>query len=111
MKDNYIVNKVFDKINYTAAPLPAGEYANCQFIGCDFSNTNLLFFHFTDCIFNNCNLSMAKLGKTVLMECLFKDCKMPGLHFEHCSAFGLSFRFEKCILNHSSFWENYFQFP
>jgi uncharacterized protein YjbI with pentapeptide repeats len=28
---------------------------------------------------------------------------MLGLHFYNCKAFGLSFLFESCILNHSSF--------
>jgi uncharacterized protein YjbI with pentapeptide repeats len=30
---------------------------------------------------------------------------MLGLQFDHCSAFGLSFRFETCILNHSTFYK------
>lgn len=104
MKENYSVNKIFEKVNYTEAPLPAGEYENCQFIGCNFSNTNFSLIRFTDCVFTSCNLSMVKLGKTVLMETVFKDCKMLGLHFEHCSEFGLSFRFENCVLNHASFY-------
>lgn len=104
MRDNYIVNKTYEKINYTETPLSAGEYENCQFTGCDFSNTNFSLIRFTDCVFSGCNLSLVKLGKTVLMETLFKDCKMLGLHFEHCSEFGLSFRFENCVLNHASFY-------
>jgi uncharacterized protein YjbI with pentapeptide repeats len=30
---------------------------------------------------------------------------MMGLHFENCSSFGLSFRFQNCTINHSSFYK------
>jgi uncharacterized protein YjbI with pentapeptide repeats len=30
---------------------------------------------------------------------------MLGLHFENCNEFGLSFTFENCQLNHSSFYK------
>ena len=30
---------------------------------------------------------------------------MLGLHFENCNQFGLSFNFENCTLNHSSFYK------
>jgi hypothetical protein len=30
---------------------------------------------------------------------------MLGLHFETCNAFGLSFTFENCLLNHSTFYQ------
>jgi len=30
---------------------------------------------------------------------------MLGLHFDNCNEFGLSFSFENCILNHSTFYK------
>lgn len=30
---------------------------------------------------------------------------MLGLHFDHCNNFGLSFTFDDCILNHSTFFK------
>ena len=35
----------------------------------------------------------------------FKDCKMLGLRFDSCNPFGLSFSFDGCQLNHSSFYK------
>lgn len=35
----------------------------------------------------------------------FKDCKMLGLQIENCNEFGLSFQFDSCNLNHSSFFQ------
>lgn len=105
MKENYTVDAIFEKINYTQSALLPGEYEHCQFIHCDFSETNLSLIRFTDCIFSGCNLSLVKLGKTVLMDVFFKDCKMLGLQFNHCSGFGLRLQFEHCNLQHSSFYQ------
>ena len=98
-------NEIFQTINYTLSPLPKGEYENCQFINCDFSDTNFSEMKFIDCEFTGCNLSLVKLGKTIFRDINFKDCKMLGLRFDHCSEFGLAFSFDKCILDHCSFYQ------
>jgi hypothetical protein len=43
--------------------------------------------------------------KTAFRDIKFKGCKMLGLNFEDCNEFGLSFNFENCSLNHSSFYK------
>jgi fluoroquinolone resistance protein len=48
---------------------------------------------------------MVRLAKTDFRGVLFKGCKMLGLRFETCSTFGLSFGFEDCTLNYSSFFQ------
>ncbi|HVX50887.1 MAG TPA: pentapeptide repeat-containing protein [Chitinophagaceae bacterium] len=95
----------FSKINYTQQPLPKGEYEDCSFAYCDFSAASLSGNLFIDCIFINCNLSLAKLHETLLRDVQFKDCKMLGLLFDTCNQFGLSFTFEDCTLNNTSFYK------
>jgi fluoroquinolone resistance protein len=105
MEDLYIQERTFDKTNFTQQPLATGEYEDCTFNHCDFSGMDLSYFVFSRCTFSGCNLSMVKLTKTAFQEVVFKDCKMLGVHFDTCNPFGLSFRFENCILNHSSFYQ------
>lgn len=97
-------DRVFEKIDFTAAPLKTGEYDNCFFLNCNFSETDLSGFKFTGCRFAGCNLSLVKFDKTVLSDSVFKDCKMLGVRFDLCSNFILSFSFDNCTLNHCSFY-------
>ena len=103
MEQVYTADKTFDRIDFTKTPLAKGEYENCVFKSCDFSNSDLSEYKFTDCEFAGCNLSMAKLTKTAFRDTKFKDCKLLGLPFNDCAEFGLSFAFDNCILNHTSF--------
>jgi fluoroquinolone resistance protein len=105
MEPNYFSEKVFDKIDFTQNPLPAGEYEYCTFTNCDFSNADLSGIKFLECGFQACNLSLAKIVKTAFGDIKFKDCKMLGLHFENCHEFGFAVQFDNCILNHSSFYK------
>jgi len=102
---NYIEDKLFDRIKFKEAALEKGEYENCVFKQCDFSNTNLSEFKFSNCEFISSNLSLAVLTKTAFRDVTFNECKILGLHFENCNEFGLSFTFESCQLNHSSFYK------
>lgn len=96
-----IQDKTFEKDD-----LPAkGEYENCVFNNCDFSYNDLSGFVFIDCTFNGCNLSLANLNKTSFRDVDLKNCKMLGLRFDTCNEFGLSFSFDNCQLNHSSFYK------
>ncbi len=88
-----------------ALSLEEAEYENCIFNQCDLSNQDLSGYKFIDCRFNNCNLSMTKLNKTTLQDVDFVDCKLLGIKFETCNPFSLSFSFEGCQLNHSSFYQ------
>lgn len=81
-----------------------GEYENCTFTDCNFSNSDLSEFIFDGCTFFRCNLSLAKLKRTALRDVSFRECKMVGLHFEDCEQIGISFVFDECMLNNSSFF-------
>jgi uncharacterized protein YjbI with pentapeptide repeats len=101
MQKNYIEDQTFSRID----SLTKGEYENCSFNSCNFAEMDLSEFIFTNCIFNSSNLSMVKLNKTAFRDVKFKDCKMLGLRYENCNEFGLSFSFDACQLNHSSFYK------
>jgi fluoroquinolone resistance protein len=99
----------FDRIDFTVKPMEKGEYDNCVFAGCNFSDSDLKEMIFVDCTFDTCNLSMAKLRNATIRNCAFKCCKMLGLRFSDCNQFGLSASFEKCNLNLSSFYKTKFK--
>lgn len=82
-----------------------GEYEQCHFSGCRFHQVDLQETLFISCTFDNCDLSMASLNNTGFQEVKFKDCKLMGLRFDKCQVFLLSFDFEACILNFSSFYQ------
>lgn len=101
MQKTYTVDRTFDGND----SLNKGEYENCIFNGCDFTGSDLSDYQFLDCVFDGCNFSMATLGNTAFRNVQFKECKMLGLQFDTCNEFGLSFYFDGCQLNHSSFYK------
>lgn len=105
MPRNYIEDQTFEQINFQEQTLVKGEYENCEFKQCDFANADLSGFKFSECRFLDCNLSMIRLDGTALREVQFRDCKMLGLHLDACDPFGLSLAFERCQLNHTSFFQ------
>jgi uncharacterized protein YjbI with pentapeptide repeats len=36
---------------------------------------------------------------------MFNSCKLLGLHFDDCNGIGLSFKFDHCTLDHSTFYK------
>jgi fluoroquinolone resistance protein len=103
MKQVFIEEKTFDKIDFTQNPFSKGEYEYCNFVNCNFSHSDLSDIKFLECEFLGCNLSLVNLDRTALKEIKFKDCKMLGLNFGGCNEFGFVVNFDTCILNHSSF--------
>jgi fluoroquinolone resistance protein len=101
----YIEGQKYKKEDYTEKALKKGKYEDCTFSDCIFSNTDLSEIDFTECTFERCNLSMAKLRNTAFKEVKFKDCKLLGLRFDDCNPFLISFNFENCLLNFSSFYK------
>jgi len=85
-------------------PLARGIYESCQFTNCNMAHAAFAEIRWIDCTFTNCDLSMVKLNKVTLNNAVFKGCKLLGVRFDQCHPFGLSFRFEDCILDLSSFY-------
>lgn len=104
MELEYIKETSFDKADFSGNVIKA-EYDRCSFTNCDMSNADMSQSLFLECHFTGCNLSLAQLKKTGFREAHFTDCKMLGLQLGDCDTFNLSFQFENCILNHSSFYK------
>ncbi len=100
----YLADQRFENTNFAEKPLPGKELDGCVFVNCNFERCNLSGVVFAECEFVGCNLSLANLKKTALKEVSFKDCKLLGLRFEECQEFLFAVRFDKCVLNHSSFY-------
>jgi len=105
MKKTYAFDQTLKNQNYTEIRLHKGEYENCIFDGCDFSNGYLDNQNFAECEFIDCNLSNANIAHTIFNDVVFSHCKMMGLKFETLNDFLLSFRFNDCTLNLSSFYQ------
>ncbi|RYY56537.1 MAG: pentapeptide repeat-containing protein [Chitinophagaceae bacterium] len=101
----YFAEKKFEKEVYTAKPLAVGEYEDCEFRHCDFSNSSIAGSVFINCRFTDCNLMMCKTGGTALRDVKFSNCKLLGIRFENCDPFLLSVSFSKCILNLAGFFK------
>jgi len=105
MNQTFIQGKKFNRIDYSKKLKIKGEYENCAFSDCIFSNVDLSKTSFADCSFRNCDFSMAIFSDTTLRDTKFKDCKMIGLHFEDCNKILFSPVFQGCQLNFSSFFK------
>lgn len=81
------------------------DFENCRFVSCDLSEKDISGINFSNCEFSSCNLSMVRMNKTSFHTVVFNDCKMLGLFFDQCNPFGLTFSFNNCILNDSSFYK------
>ena len=100
-----ITDKEFTRTSFRSHPLAKAEYENCTFSACDFSECDLMHFRFIDCSFIMCNLSLIKTNDTSFQQATFKGCKMLGIRFDLCKTFNLSFTFDGCTLDHSSFYK------
>jgi len=105
MNKTFTDNQTFQGVDFTTQTLNKGDYENCTFVNCAFSNLDLSGINFIECIFKNCDLSMAQTVKTVFRDVKFFECKLLGLRFEGRNDFLFSVDFEACQLNLSSFFK------
>jgi uncharacterized protein YjbI with pentapeptide repeats len=103
--DTYIEDQTFEKLDTITRPLAKGTYDHCTFLNGDLASANLSEFKFIDCTFSCCNLSMVAVSAAVFRDVNFAGCKMMGILFNQADKFGLSIRFEDCVLDHSSFYQ------
>ncbi|QED39043.1 pentapeptide repeat-containing protein [Antarcticibacterium arcticum] len=105
MQASLIENQDFKNKDFTAEELYPAEFESCIFTNCNFSQQNLGPFSFIDCKFENCDFSLSQFAGTTLRDVLFSNCKLMGLRFDACNPFLLSFEFQDCILDFSSFYK------
>lgn len=101
----FIEDQIFEGVDFREQELVKGEYENCVFKNCILTNCNLSGQRFSECRFESCDLSMTNLAGTSLINAQFRSCKMLGVRFDTCNKLLLSFSFEGCVLNFSSFYQ------
>jgi len=101
----FIEGKKFENLKFQDTLLDTGDYENCTFRNCDFSGSDLSNINFLECEFLECNLSLARLAQTSFREVRFINCKLLGLHFEECNNLMITFEFDGCTLDLSSFFK------
>lgn len=88
-----------------------GYFEECEFEGCDFSESLLIDCTFNNCIFTNCNLLLTKIPNTNFNTVKFERCDMIGIDWTVARWFRNAKKskhpfpilFESCRLNHSVF--------
>lgn len=102
-KKEPIKRHCIDSIHFRDSAELEEEYENHLFQNCNFAGIKLSDTIFFECEFVQCDFSLANVKKTSFREVSFKECKLMGLRFDECDTLLLSFNFQKCILNFSSF--------
>lgn len=102
--DAYFLEQTFSKRDFAAEPWTKGDYEACVFQDCRWESGDWSGCTFVDCTFVFCDLSLAKFVGTAFRDVVFKDCKMLGLRWDRCSSLGLAVAFERCQLDHTSFY-------
>jgi len=97
-------NQEFENIDYSFKSLTNEEFYDCNFTACNFTETDLAGTTFEDCIFKDCNFSQINTQGLAFRTVEFKDCKILGVDFSKCNKLTLSFKFENCILDYSTFY-------
>jgi uncharacterized protein YjbI with pentapeptide repeats len=103
MNEVYTEGEQFEGIEYQKDNLPKGEYEHCTFRNCKFSASDLNGIKFVACKFEDCDFSMAKFKGSSFRDVQFISCKILGARFDECNPLLLSFTFQRCVLNFSSF--------
>lgn len=101
----FIEGKKFENEDFTQRVFDLGDYEECTFVGCNFSEITLSGSRFENCEFHHSNLSLTKIVDTAFRNIGFSECKLLGLRFDTSNKFGLSFSFDKCQLDHCTFYQ------
>lgn len=105
MIQDYFEGQKYLKEDYSSQPLPGTEFDSCTFTDCSFAGADLIGARFMECQFSGCDLSNAVLKGVSFADVSFSECKMLGLRFDLCNQLGFTVSFEKCMLNHSVFFQ------
>ncbi len=95
----FFQDQIYTDIDFTIEKLPSGEYDQCRFIHCNFSEKHLSNYTFLECDFEDCNFTNTRFGGTTLNQITFTNCKMTGVDLSSSNDFMLSINFTNCILD------------
>lgn len=101
------LSKVFRNIYETSQEICDTEFEGCQFQDCNFTETIFRKCRFIECTFTRCNLSVIKVPQSQFIDVVFDESKLVGVDWTKASwprlVFSVSLKFNKCIINDSSF--------
>ena len=99
--------EAFEQVRLEQNDVVSAEFRECSFVRCCFSESALRACAFDECVFVECDLSLVKLPHSVFSSTRFEDSKIIGVNWTEArwptSRLLVPVRFEKCIINHSTF--------
>lgn len=112
MKD-FLDGEQYFELSFSKLELPEGcykdiEFEECNFSDCDFSGTKFQSCKFINCDFTRCNLSLLSLNNSRVFGVTFLESKLVGVDWTRATwaihHIDFELRFQRCILNDSSFF-------
>ena len=100
---NYQNAQTFSNEDYGKTVFGKKTYEQCKFVSCNFVETDLSSTEFIGCTFDSCNMALIKLANAGLKTVVFSNCKLIGVDFNQCADFLFNVRFNRCLLDYSSF--------
>jgi len=100
----YHFDKRFTGESYLRDALNLSEFERCIFVGCDFSQVNLIGAAFIDCTFEDCRFSGASINHVSLRTAHFIRCDMREVNFAMCDRVIFEVGFRDCRLDFTKFY-------
>lgn len=95
---------VFDGLDLGGELLIDVEAEGCRFVSCDFSGARLENWSLVDCEFRSCDLTLLEVPRSSFRGVRFVECRLLGVDWSPAAtALGFQVRFERCVLDGSSF--------
>ncbi len=98
----------FSKLEQPEQQYQRIEFEECLFVDCDFSGAKFLNCKFLNCEFQRCNLSIVNVANSQFFGITWNESKLVGIDWTRAQwpVYHLDFelRFQRCILNDSSFF-------
>lgn len=99
---------VFSELKLPQTEIYGKDFYDCTFKSSDFSEALFLNCEFTNCKFIGCNLNNFEVKNSKFSEVEFTDCKIIGVNWATAYWRGIvlsaPLKFERCMLNSSSFY-------
>lgn len=96
------MDAVLESVNAKDADLSGRRFENCEFKNCSLSGASARGASFLECTFIGCDLSNTKLVDARFRDVAIIDSKLVGLNWASVGILSNP-RFERCLLNYSSF--------
>jgi uncharacterized protein YjbI with pentapeptide repeats len=100
-------DQVFKGIILDGQQIDTGEFYDCRFIRCTFSESIFRKCRFVNCVFQGCDLSLLQLPASTFSGTRFEDSKIIGVDWTQAdwksTSLGIPLSFYRSTLNHATF--------